>query len=110
MKMSSQTKSHCNLSDSIIPNDRLAGAFTGWGTHRIITLFIDEEKRVSVISDSDGNSCERMNIQSKSVFVEKPKAKLSLLSSISIAGCDLLGSCLYTAGVCAANGGKVRIL
>jgi len=35
------------------------------------------------------------------------KMGLSTLFSVSIAGCDLLGSTLYTAGTCAASSGKV---
>lgn len=37
------------------------------------------------------------------------RAQLGILPSVAIAGCDLMGSCLYTSGVCASNSGKVNI-
>jgi hypothetical protein len=39
----------------------------------------------------------------------KHEGTLNTLLSVSIAGCDLMGSCLYTAGVCTANAGKVCV-
>ena len=42
--------------------------------------------------------------------LDRRKTGLTLLMSIPIAGCDLLSSCLYTAGSCAAVSGKVVTL
>ncbi len=58
-------------------------------------------------SSSDGSSSSN-NDNQHHVLNEKKHIGLNVLQSVSIAGCDLLGSCLYTAGVCASNGGKVR--
>jgi len=41
------------------------------------------------------------------IEADRRKTGLSLLFSAPIAGCDLLSSCLYTAGSCAAVSGKV---
>jgi len=99
---------HRTLSQSIISEGRLAGTFTGWGTQRVLTLYIDEEHNISVLSDTHEHDASVSGNDRKN-FKPSPNhgAKLTLLRSISIAGCDLLGSCLYTAGVCAASGGKV---
>lgn len=98
------------LSESILSEGRMAGTFTGWGSQRIVTLFANPEKSLSVIGDTDGHSVEVNEEQKKKNGNEgHGGAGLSVLNSVSIAGCDLLGSCLYTAGVCAFNSGKVII-
>jgi hypothetical protein len=95
------------LSKSILEDGRLNGAFTGWGTQRVVTLFVGKSKEVSVIADTDGYSLANSENVTNNESQEHGH-RLSIVNGISIAGCDLLGSCLYTAGVCAANGGKVR--
>lgn len=91
-------------SESILTIGNLGGNFSGWGTQRILAFLVDQEKDISIVGDSEGLLKEEFK-QDKSR--KKHQNGLGLLNSVSIAGCDLLGSCLYTAGVCAANGGKV---
>ncbi len=77
------------------------GTFGGFGERETIALLLDKKHNITIYSDKHNKSL---------VTNHQPKktAHLSVFESVSIAGCDLLGSCLYTAGVCASNGGKVR--
>ncbi len=92
-----------SLGEIIFQKGQLAGTFSGWGTQRIIAVSV-AEKQISVIADSTEKNGIISSVDSKP---QKSRAKQTVLESVSIAGCDLLGSCLYTAGVCASHGGKV---
>jgi len=83
-------------------------AFPGWGYQRIVAVRINKNKSLNVIGDTD----ELFNLDESSgeAVREKPHIGLNVLKSVSIAGCDLLGSCLYTAGICAGTSGKVSLL
>lgn len=92
-------------SESILNLGNILGSFSGWGSQRILTFLVDQEKNVSIVGDSNGLIQEYKESDSS----KKKHIGLNLLNSVSIAGCDLLGSCLYTAGVCATNAGKARL-
>jgi hypothetical protein len=91
--------------------ESLHGISPGWGEPRVLLLDYQQSK---VIVDSVGPDSvfHRQNQQQQ--LGEEAKShsnkKLNVLMSISIAGCDLMGSSLYTAGVCAYNSGKVIFL
>ena len=62
-----------------------------------------------MIADTSLNGTQdlRKNSHNAVIKVEHKKIGMTPFFSVSIAGCDLMGSCLYTAGVCASNSGKV---
>lgn len=97
--MSSST----SFSNQILTDGRLEGFFPGWGGSRVVALNCSEVGDLTVLADTNGPVVEN---NEKDIHVHKPVG-LTTLFSVSIAGCDLMGSCLYTAGVCASNAGKV---
>lgn len=92
-----------------------AATLPGWGASRILALqAVPKSKLVSIIGDTkntseaNGESDQtalpiKVNCESHST----EEHKLGTLYSVSIAGLDLTGSCLYTAGVATVNAGKV---
>ncbi len=122
-----------SLAENIFSGDgSLLGTFSGWGSERILVLSSTSTttpskssttSKLTVIADTscpavtmldsdDGSSSvsdnEKRSGGGNQSLNEKKHIGLNVLQSVSIAGCDLLGSCLYTAGVCASNAGKVR--
>lgn len=93
------------LSETVLTDGNLGGVFVGWGEQRVVAVLVDRQKQVSVIADTIEG--EKLKARPENEIVEKKGAGLGVLHAVSIAGCDLLGSCLYTAGVCAGSGGKV---
>lgn len=96
----SSTKS---IAREILTEGAFSGIFPGWGASRIVALNYENSKNVQILADSSVNASREENPNK-----HRKEAKLNTLFSISIAGCDLMGSALYTAGTCAANSGKVR--
>lgn len=78
------------------------GIFPGWGSSRVVALRYEDSAKVQVLADS---AAADLKDQTEPTY--RKAAKLSTLLSVSIAGCDLMGSALYTAGTCAFNSGKV---
>lgn len=93
-----------SFSNQILTEGKFSGVFAGWGTSRIIAFKASKEGDLQTIADTSGDVCS-------DVATEGPKhhgeVGLTPSLSISIAGCDLMGSCLYTAGICATSSGKV---
>ncbi len=98
--------SSTSFSNQILSEGRLEGFFPGWGGSRVVALNCSEVGDLTVLADTNGPVVAK---NEKEVVEHKP-AGLTPLFSVSIAGCDLMGSCLYTAGVCAFNSGKVGFL
>ena len=95
-----------SISEQILSKDRYRGLFPGWGTSRVIVVNCLKEKSFIVAADTNtpfkkayGNNSDNTDA--------KNHPRLNALQSVSIAGCDLMGSCLYTAGICASYSGKV---
>jgi hypothetical protein len=80
------------------------GLFSGWGGPRVLALNYYSTDEVQIIADTASVSTK--NEQTTSIHL--PGTKLNTFLSLSIAGCDLMGSALYTAGTCTGNAGKVR--
>ena len=101
-----------SISVNLFEEGKFTGIFPGWGEPRIILLDYNKSK---VVVDTATNLTKEERIPSQAIekegkveaYVERGHKKLNTLFSVSIAGCDLMGSCLYTAGVCAYNSGKV---
>jgi hypothetical protein len=72
-------------------------------TTRVIAFKCTDNGELNVIADTNESFPQNLSTAPK----ETKKVGLSPFFSISIAGCDLMGSCLYTAGVCTFNSGKV---
>lgn len=102
-------KMEISVASTIVREEDLLGTFFGWGTQRVMTVAVDPANNVKLIADSASPTLGQPSAGTMEGGgePERHSAKLNVLRSISIAGCDLLGSCLYTAGVCAANSGKV---
>lgn len=98
-----------SISSQILSEGRFSGIFAGWGASRVVALQAlpdsgHQESTVSVIGDtSNTEKFERKDVKVKG----KHAHGLSTLSSVSIAGSDIMSSCLYTAGICAYTSGKV---
>lgn len=99
-----------SISSQILSEGRFSGIFAGWGASRVVALQAlpdsghQETSTVSVIGDtSNGEKFERKDVKVKGRHAHG----LSTLSSVSIAGSDIMSSCLYTAGICAYTSGKV---
>ena len=88
--------------------ERYRGLFPDWGSKRIVVVNCLKDT-FSVAADT--NYPEKHNYSHVLENAEqKTHPKLNAFQSVSIAGCDLMSSCLYTAGVCAGYGGKVRVV
>ena len=103
MDLGSHSAGRRTHSQNIIETGSIGGAFAGWGAQRVILLNVLKNKELTVAADTNG-------LEDKIPVVPTQEAKhhgLSLLYSTSIAGCDLMSSCLYTAGLCINVAGKV---
>lgn len=65
------------------------------------------EGKLKVIADTNDGTEQTIQNAPDEVEEKVHHVGLTPVLSVSIAGCDLMGSCLYTAGVCTANSGKV---
>ena len=111
-------KSGYSFAHRVASEGRLIGIFSGWGSPRVLIAKYSGDSDVSMIYDTSqpfcqsSSSLDKPNNQHEMAPTSTMKtvtAQLGILPSVAIAGCDLMGSCLYTAGVCASNSGKVRI-
>ena len=83
--------------------------FAGWGAEDSVYLAKDRKGRlVSAVGDETDDSSNNTAHDKEDDI--KHAAKLGPLLSTSIAGNDLLSSCLYTAGICAGYAGKAAPL
>jgi hypothetical protein len=97
-----------NMAEQIITEGKFSGLFPGWGEIRVITTRINEKQEIRIMADTDGTYFnQHKDFLFKSLDESIERQGLTTLFSVSIAGCDLMGSCLYTAGVCTVNSGKV---
>lgn len=108
-----------SLSQKILADGRFEGIFPGWGSSRVLALNV-ANRQFSVVADTSETasliaqttSDSKMESEAKSAVSASASghaAGLGTIFSVSIAGCDLMGSCLYTAGVCTFNSGKVSV-
>lgn len=105
------------LSEQIMNDGSYAGLFPSWGETRIICLSYghSDGRALTAIADTSHKDKEelRQHVEDTQQRIEaNAKAhdsehKITLVSSVAIAGCDLLSSCLYTAGTCASYAGKL---
>lgn len=103
-----------SISSQILSEGRFSGIFAGWGASRVLALqtstLADHSpvSTVSVIGDtSNPEHFEKCDVKIKE---KDPSHGLTTVLSVSIAGSDIMSSCLYTAGICAYNSGKVSHL
>ena len=97
---------------SLRNRQKLSG-FAGWGAEESVYLAKDRKGRLvsAAGDDSDsGNGDKNASHAEDGDDEVKHAAKLGPLLSTSIAGNDLLSSCLYTAGICAGYAGKAAPL
>jgi hypothetical protein len=95
-----------SISEAIFSEGQFDAIFHGWGTSRVLALNCSQEGNLKVIADTGiTGTLSSKTDENKKVVPHKPG--LTPLLSTSIAGCDLMGACLYTAGVCTVNAGKV---
>lgn len=92
-----------SISAQILSEGKFSGIFPGWGGSRVIALKCNESAHLKIV----GDTAEKVKDQDTIEEHSHKKVGLGVLLSTSIAGCDLMGSSLYTAGVCASNSGKV---
>lgn len=92
------------------------GIFAGWGESQIVAVKYDPvDGQLLTLADTkaawEGKvpAASTPHSSSKAFIAEKNRRKtgLSTLFSAPIAGCDLLSSCLYTAGTTAGYAGKL---
>jgi hypothetical protein len=95
------------MAEQIIADGRFSGLFPGWGQTRILAMKGTKKHDVEVVADTDTVYAFDRKKKGFNKGHTEHKANLNTLLSVSIAGCDLMGSCLYTAGVCTVNSGKV---
>jgi hypothetical protein len=90
------------------PKRRAPGAaFAGWGRAETAFVALDSGELVT----AGGPSAAERAAPPRSPDAEHaPASLLGPWRSTSIAGNDLLSSCLYTAGICAGNSGKMAPL
>jgi len=89
--------------ESTYRQDFTKWGFAGWGTQT--TAYLAKSKSGTLISTSDRLSTTE---NEDATVPEAHHAKLGTLASTSIAGNDLLSSCLYTGGICAAYAGMTN--
>ncbi len=100
-----------SISSQILSEGRFSGIFSGWGASRVVALQTlpvskhQENSTVTVIGDTSvPDKFEKCDVKVK----EKDHSHgLTTLLSVSIAGSDIMSSCLYTAGICAYTSAKV---
>jgi hypothetical protein len=99
-----------SVSQAIFTEGKFEAIFPGWGGSRVVALNCSAEGNLKVIADTAPATALFTESDGKTKTESKPEHSVGLTPafSISIAGCDLLGSCLYTAGVCTSASGKVK--
>lgn len=94
-----------SVADQIVTDGRFTAMFPGWGEPRIVALnYKSAAEEVDIFADTKTDTDGKSTLKD---HLNQHPAKLNALLGISIAGCDLMGSALYTAGTCAYNSGKV---
>jgi amino acid transporter len=89
------------------------GLFPGWGKTRVIATKLTQKHDLLVVADTDSpvpidySKADEGASGTNQEHQAHTQAKISTLSSVSIAGNDLMSSCLYTAGVCVVKAGKL---
>jgi hypothetical protein len=96
-----------SVSQAIFTEGKFEAIFPGWGGSRVVALNCSAEGNLKVIADTAPATTLFTEPDGKAEPKKEHSAGLTPAFSISIAGCDLLGSCLYTAGVCTSASGKV---
>lgn len=87
----------------ILKDGVFSGIFAGWGESRVIAMNYKTTGNVVVCADTNIGDVTKESSSDRKV----KHAKLNTILSVSIAGCDLMGSALYTAGTCFSVSGKV---
>jgi hypothetical protein len=105
MSRMKSNKTSGSFSRKIASEGRFNGIMAGWGSQRMLIAKASVEGEASVIMDTNEPGAIKHAASDKNVTHSTPS--LGALPSVAIAGCDLLSSCLYTAGVCASNCGKL---
>lgn len=95
-----------SISQAVFTEGKFDAIFPGWGDPRVVVVKCSAEGDLKVIADTSPSS-ESARKDSQVVEKKEHHVGLTTVGSVSIAGCDLLASCLYTAGVCTKNSGKV---
>lgn len=91
-----------SVATQILTDGKFTGIFPGWGGKRILAINYKAPENLNVIADT--SFLQPKDQQNH----PKHHVGLNTIMSVSIAGCDLMGSALYTAGTCAAYSGKVK--
>ena len=102
-----QTDHERRFSSQILTEGKFTGLFAGWGVTRVIALKASKDGELQAIADTDGEIKEESLGENK-LHGDAHAVKLGPMFSTAIAGCDLMSSGLYTAGICANSSGKVR--
>ena len=105
--METERKRRGSVAEELLVDGVFNGIFAGWGESRVVAVEYQSYEKVSVVADTTENPAAH---QENSNASGGKHAKLNTLLSVSIAGCDLMGSALYTAGTCFSNAGKVVLL
>ncbi len=91
--------------DEFVPSD---WGFAGWGTTESVLLAkLGTGGLVSTAELEKGDISSLERIEAKAKADEVKHASLGPLQATSIAGNDLLSSCLYVGGICASSAGKM---
>jgi hypothetical protein len=90
----------------ILVDGKFTGIVSGWGETRVLALDYQSAKDVKVAADSNGPLETSKKNQNKPWKRGAPQG-LNTLLALSIAGCDIMSSTLYTSSNCAKKGGKV---
>ena len=97
-----------SFSTQILSEGKFSRLFAGWGSTRIVALKASKDQVLELFADTNGEVGRQddfdLNLNETEPHNE---IKLGPMYSTAIAGCDLMSSGLYTAGICANNSGKV---
>ena len=96
-----------SISAQILSEGKFSGIFPGWGGSRVLAVRCYGNGQLKLIGDTAADLTVHDDHDEEGH--SHKKASLGVLLSTGIAGCDLMGSSLYTAGVCAFNSGKVQL-
>lgn len=96
-----------SISEAVFTGGKFDAIFPGWGDPRVVAVNCSAEGDLKVIADTSPSSESTRRDNQVVGKKEHHHVGLTTVGSVSIAGCDLLASCLYTAGVCTKNSGKV---
>ena len=97
-----------SIANQILSSGKFSGVFSGWGSTRVVAMQCNELGKLKVVADTEDKVINLGEVIKTDK--EHGGVKLGVLLSTSIAGCDLMGSTLYTAGICASNCGKVNCI